>query len=110
MKVATAQNNLERVTLEWEGEGSAMFLDDTNLDNALTWTINAVPARSGQVCMAAARIHVQRSTSESFIEKYVEKMKTATKRLGNLQDMSVTMGSPVDRTQFERVKNMVEKG
>jgi len=50
---AAARSNLKRVTLELGGKSPAIIFDDCNLDNALTWTINAILARSGQVCIAA---------------------------------------------------------
>jgi acyl-CoA reductase-like NAD-dependent aldehyde dehydrogenase len=110
IQAAAAQSNLKRVTLELGGKSPAVVFDDCNLDNAITWTINAILARSGQVCVAATRVYVQKSISEKFIEKYVEKMKAAASDLGDPQDMSVKMGPLVDQGQFERVKAMVARG
>lgn len=110
IQVAAAQSNLKRVTLELGGKSPAVIFDDCNLDNAITWTINAILARSGQVCMAATRIYVQKSISEKYIAKYVEKMKAAAADLGDPQDPSVKLGPLVDASQFEKVKDMVTKG
>ena len=108
--VAAAQSNLKRVTLELGGKSPAVIFDDCNLDNAITWTINAILARSGQVCVAATRVYVQKGIADKFIEKYVEKMKAAASDLGDPQDPSVKLGPLVDAGQFERVKGMIEKG
>lgn len=110
IQAAAAQSNLKRVTLELGGKSPAVIFDDCNLDNAITWTINAILARSGQVCVAATRVYVQKSISEKFIEKYVEKMKAAASDLGDPQDPSVKMGPLVDASQLERVKAMVMRG
>lgn len=110
IQVAAAQSNLKRVTLELGGKSPAVVFEDANLDNAITWTVNAILARSGQVCVAATRVYVQKSISEEFIRLYVEKMKAAAKNLGDPQDSSVTMGPLVDAEQFERVKGMIAKG
>lgn len=110
IQAAAAQSNLKRVTLELGGKSPAVIFDDCNLDNAITWTINAILARSGQVCVAATRVYVQKSISEKFIEKYVEKMKAAASDLGDPQDPSVKMGPLVDAGQLERVKAMVMRG
>ena len=110
IQIAAAQSNLKRVTLELGGKSPAVVFEDANLDNALTWTVNAILARSGQVCVAASRVYVQKSIAGKFIEKYVEKMKAAAKDLGDPQDPSVKMGPLVDATQLERVKGMVERG
>ena len=110
VSVAAAQSNLKRVTLELGGKSPAVVFEDCNLDNAITWTINAILARSGQVCVAATRVYVQQSIADKFIERYVEKMKAAASDLGDPQDSSVKMGPLVDAVQFERVKAMVAKG
>ena len=92
------------------GKSPALVFDDCNLENAVTWTINAILARSGQVCVAATRVYVQKSISQAFIDKYVEKMKAAASDLGDPQDDSVKLGPLVDQSQFERVKGMIERG
>ncbi|WPH03783.1 Retinal dehydrogenase 1 [Acrodontium crateriforme] len=69
IQVAAVQSNLERVTLELGGKSPAMIFDDANLDNALTWTINAILARSGQVCVTATRVYVHKAISEEFIKR-----------------------------------------
>jgi acyl-CoA reductase-like NAD-dependent aldehyde dehydrogenase len=110
IQIAAAQSNLKRVTLELGGKSPAVIFEDANLENALTWTINAILARSGQVCVAATRVYVQKGIAEQFIAKYVEKMKAAAGDLGDPQDPSVKMGPLVDKGQFERVRGMIERG
>ena len=110
IQVEAAKSNLKRVTLELGGKSPAVIFKDANLENALTWTVNAILARSGQVCVAATRIYVQKEIAKEFIEKYTEKMKSAVEGMGDPQDESVKMGPLVDQGQFERVKGMVERG
>lgn len=110
IQVAAAQSNLKRVTLELGGKSPAVIFEDANLDNALTWTINAILARSGQVCVAATRVYVQKGIADKFIEKYVEKMKAAANDIGDPQDPSVKLGPLVDASQFEKVKGMIARG
>ena len=110
IQVAAAQSNLKRVMLELGGKSPAVVFEDADLGNALTWTVNAILARSGQVCMAASRVYVQKGISGKFIEGYVERMRKAVGQLGDPQDEKVTMGPLVDEGQFEKVKKMVERG
>lgn len=110
IQAAAALSNLKRVTLELGGKSPAVVFEDANLDNAITWTTNALLARSGQVCVAATRVYVQKSISQKFIEKYAEKIKAAASDLGDPQDMSVKLGPLVDQAQFERVKGMIARG
>ncbi|KAK4495839.1 hypothetical protein PRZ48_013107 [Zasmidium cellare] len=107
---AAAKSNLKRVTLELGGKSPAVIFEDANLDNALTWTVNAILARSGQVCVAATRVYIHSSIAKTFIDKYVEKMKAATSDIGDPQDSSVKIGPLVDEGQFERVRGMIERG
>lgn len=110
IQVAAAQSNLKRVTLELGGKSPAVIFEDANLDNAITWTINAILTRSGQLCVAASRVYVQKSIADQFIEDYKKKMKAAVDDFGNPQDPAVKLGPMVDALQLERVKEMVERG
>ena len=107
---AAARSNLKRVTLELGGKSPAIVFDDANLDNAITWTVNAILTRSGQLCVAASRVYVQQGIADQFIAKYTAKMKEAANDLGDPQNPSVKLGPLVDASQLERVQKMVEEG
>ncbi|KAJ0413958.1 Aldehyde/histidinol dehydrogenase [Aspergillus carlsbadensis] len=110
IQVAAAQSNLKRVTLELGGKSPAVVFEDANLENALTWTINGILARSGQVCVAASRVYVQRSIAEKFIEEYKVRMEAAVSKLGDPLDTATTLGPLVNKAAFERVTRMIERG
>ncbi|KAF2498486.1 aldehyde dehydrogenase [Lophium mytilinum] len=110
IQIMAAQSNLKRVTLELGGKSPAIIFEDANIENALTWTINGILARSGQVCVAASRVYVQESIAGEFIQAYKERMQAAAKQLGNPQDPQTTLGPLADAASFERVKAMVERG
>jgi len=109
IQVAAAQSNLKRVTLELGGKSPACVFEDANLENALTWTVRALVARSGQVCVAATRVYVQESIAKEFIEKYTEKLKEAADQLGDPQDINTGLGPLVDSLALERVTGMIER-
>lgn len=110
VQVAAAQSNLKRVTLELGGKSPAIVFEDANIENALTWTINGILARTGQVCVAASRVYVQKSIAGEFINQYKERMKAAIERIGDPQHIQTVMGPLVDQGAFERVSAMIEKG
>ncbi|KAL2674295.1 hypothetical protein Neosp_012746 [[Neocosmospora] mangrovei] len=110
IQVAAAQSNLKRVTLELGGKSPAIVFEDANIDNAITWTVNAILTRSGQLCVAASRVYLQESIAEEFIQKYKDKMKAAIDDMGDPQDPNVKLGPMVDQSQLERVKKMVDRG
>jgi aldehyde dehydrogenase (NAD+)/retinal dehydrogenase len=110
IQVAAARSNLKRVTLELGGKSPAIVFEDANIENALTWTINAILTRSGQLCVAASRVYIQKSIAHQFIQEYKKRMEAAAKDLGDPQDPGVRLGPMVDQSQLERVKKMVERG
>jgi aldehyde dehydrogenase (NAD+)/retinal dehydrogenase len=110
IQVAAARSNLKRVTLELGGKSPAVVFEDANIENALTWTVNAILTRSGQLCVAASRVYVQKGIADQFIEEYKKRMKAAVNDLGDPQDPAVKLGPMVDEAQLERVKKMVERG
>ncbi|KEZ41586.1 Retinal dehydrogenase [Scedosporium apiospermum] len=107
---AAAQSNLKRVTLELGGKSPAIIFDDANLENALTWTINGILTRCGQLCIASSRVYVQKGIAGKFIQAYRERMADAVERLGDPQVAGTTVGPLVDQGQFERVKAMIARG
>ncbi|EGX95798.1 aldehyde dehydrogenase X [Cordyceps militaris CM01] len=109
IQVASAQSNLKRATLELGGKSPAVIFDDANLENALEWTVKAIMARSGQVCIAASRVYVQKSIAKEFIQRYQQKMLDAAKSMGDPEDPNVAYGPLVDKISFERVKGMLER-
>lgn len=100
---AAAASNLKRVTLELGGKSPAAIFDDCNFDNAVMWTVNAMTANSGQVCIAASRIYVQETIADKFIEAYTAAFK---KKLENIEG---EVGPLADKQQFDRVASFFEK-
>lgn len=106
---ASAKSNLKRVTLELGGKSPAVIFEDANLENAINWTINGILTRSGQLCVAASRVYVQRSIADQFISEYQKRMELATNDFGDPQDPAIKLGPMVDISQLERVKAMVNR-
>ncbi|KAK5169775.1 uncharacterized protein LTR77_005753 [Saxophila tyrrhenica] len=105
-----AKSNLKRVTLELGGKSPAVVFDDANLENAVTWTVNAITGHSGQVCFAASRVYVQEGIYEKFIEKYKTMFMERTKTAGDPDAESTIFGPLVDQAQFDRVTGFIQRG
>ncbi|KAF2790609.1 aldehyde dehydrogenase [Melanomma pulvis-pyrius CBS 109.77] len=105
-----AKSNLKRVTLELGGKSPAVVFDDCNLENAITWTANAITANTGQVCFAASRVYVQEGIYEKFIEGYKEAMRNKAKEVGDPEAEGTNIGPLVDEAQFKRVQGFIERG
>ncbi|EON67355.1 hypothetical protein W97_06608 [Coniosporium apollinis CBS 100218] len=105
-----AKSNLKRVTLELGGKSPAVVFDDCNLENAVTWTANAITANTGQVCFAASRVYVQEGIYDKFIEGYKKAMQDKAKVIGDPDDEGTVLGPLVDEAQFKRVSGFIERG
>jgi aldehyde dehydrogenase (NAD+) len=105
-----ARSNLKRVTLELGGKSPAVVFDDCNLENAVTWTVNAIAANTGQVCFAATRVYVQEGIYEEFIKRYKQGMQDRIKGIGDPDEEATLMGPLVDKAQFDRVNGFIERG
>lgn len=104
-----AKSNLKRVTLELGGKSPAVVFDDCNLENAATWTFNAIAGHSGQVCFAASRVYVQEGIYDRFIEKYKTLFAERAKAAGDPDEESTIMGPLVDEAQFKRVTGFIDR-
>ncbi|CAK7238071.1 hypothetical protein SEUCBS140593_010301 [Sporothrix eucalyptigena] len=109
IQAAAANSNLKRVTLELGGKSPAIIFDDANLENAVTWTVNGILARSGQLCVAASRVYVQNGIAAKFIEAYTKRMADAVNDIGDPQDINVKYGPIVDAGQLQRIQGMVDR-
>lgn len=105
-----AETNLKRVTLELGGKSPAVVFDDCNLDNAVTWCVNAIAANTGQVCFAASRVYVQEGILDKFTEKYKAALEERAKAINDPEEATTLMGPLVDEAQFRRVTGFIERG
>ena len=107
---AAAKSNLKRVTLELGGKSPAVVFDDANLENAITWTSNAITANTGQVCFAATRVYVQEGIYDKFVAGYKKALQEKAKTIGDPEAESTIMGPLIDKAQFDRVSGFIERG
>ncbi|KIM99955.1 hypothetical protein OIDMADRAFT_166088 [Oidiodendron maius Zn] len=107
---AAAKSNLKRVTLELGGKSPAVVFDDADLQNAITWTANALTANTGQVCFAATRVYVQEGIYDKFVEGYKKALLEKAKTIGDPDAESTVMGPLIDKAQFDRVTGFIERG
>lgn len=65
-----AARTVKRVSLELGGHAPFIIFDDVDLDKAIKGAMDAKFATSGQDCLAANRIYVQRGIYSAFVEKF----------------------------------------
>ncbi|MBJ3785370.1 NAD-dependent succinate-semialdehyde dehydrogenase [Devosia sediminis] len=81
---------LKRVSMELGGHAPFLVFDDVDLDRAVAAAVDAKFQTTGQDCLAANRILVQRSIYDAFLTRFVAA--TEALRIGNGFDAGVTLG------------------
>lgn len=67
----SARSNLKRVYLELGGKSANVIFNDADLEAAAGGAIGAIFPNSGQVCVAASRLLVQRDVFDEVLERVV---------------------------------------
>ncbi|MEX3791270.1 NAD-dependent succinate-semialdehyde dehydrogenase [Paraburkholderia sp. BR14374] len=81
---------VKKVSMELGGHAPFIVFDDASLDGAVNGCIDAKFATSGQDCLAANRIYVQRTIYEQFVEKFAAVVKEL--KVGHGLDLSSDIG------------------
>jgi acyl-CoA reductase-like NAD-dependent aldehyde dehydrogenase len=104
--LASAASNLKRVTLELGGNDPAIVLDDVDPREVAPRIYEAAFANCGQICVAIKRLYVHESMYDAMCDAMGEIARSV--KIGPGSDESVGMGPIQNRTQFERVKGILE--
>jgi 4-(gamma-glutamylamino)butanal dehydrogenase len=97
-----AQSNLKRVYLELGGKSpNVVFADAPNLDQAATIAAGAIFRNSGQVCVAASRLLVERSIHAEFSEAVIARARAMT--LGDPLHLGTQVGAIASETQMQNI-------
>jgi phenylacetaldehyde dehydrogenase len=95
-------------TLELGGKGAAIFFDDMDIDRAVNGAAFAAFIGAGQTCVCGARLLVQESIYEKFLEKFRAKVETI--RVGNPADLNTQLGPVISERSRTRILGMLERG
>lgn len=103
---AQAAPGMKRLVLELGGHAPFIVFDDAALDRAVDAAVDAKFATSGQDCLAANRIYVQRGLYDAFVERFAARI--AALRLGNGFEDDVDIGPLMNRKGVEKCRAHVE--
>lgn len=92
--IAGAANTVKPLSLELGGNAPALIFDDIDLNRAVEGAFIAKTRNTGQSCIAANRIYVQRSIYEDFLEAFTAKMKSL--KVGDGLEQGVEIGPLID--------------
>ncbi|MXG91463.1 aldehyde dehydrogenase family protein [Nocardioides flavescens] len=106
--MAAAAGTVKKVALELGGKNPNVVFADADLDVALDYALTAVFLHSGQVCSAGARLVVEESIHDEFVDRLVER--AATIRLGGPHDEQAETGPLISAAHRDKVTAYVEQG
>lgn len=98
----------KKLTLELGGKSAFIVFDDADIDSAIEGLVDAIWFNQGQVCCAGSRLLVQESIADRFHEKLKARMQKL--RVGNPLDKSIDIGAIIDKSQQDRIAELVKLG
>jgi len=103
-----AAPTVKRVAQELGGKSANLLLDDVDFSEAVPKGVAACFTNSGQSCSIPTRMIVPRKKIAEVVELALT---AATKfRLGDTKDPLTDLGPLVNRTQFDRVRKLIQSG
>lgn len=96
---------MKRLVMELGGHAPLIVFDDANIDKAVEIAINAKFATSGQDCLAANRIFVQRPIADAFAKAFASRI--AALRVGAGQEDGAEIGPLMHERALQKVEEQV---
>ncbi|WP_077328508.1 aldehyde dehydrogenase [Virgibacillus siamensis] len=96
-----AAPTLKKLSFELGGKNPNVIFADADLDETIETTLKSSFVNQGEVCLCGARIYVERSIYDEFLEKFVEKTKGM--KVGNPFDPDTNVGALVSEEHYNKV-------
>jgi betaine-aldehyde dehydrogenase len=106
--MAAASATVKRVSLELGGKNPNVVFADADLDVALDYALTAVFLDSGQVCSGGARLIVEESIRDEFIDELVRR--AGKIRVGGPFDPDAETGPLISADHRDKVEKYVAAG
>ena len=106
--MAAAAGTVKKVALELGGKNPNIVFADADRETALDYALTAVFLHSGQVCSAGARLIVEASIHDEFVEELVER--AGRIRLGGPFDELAETGPLISAQHRDKVEAYVARG
>jgi betaine-aldehyde dehydrogenase len=106
--MANAAKTVKKVALELGGKNPNIVFADADIDVALDYALTAVFLHSGQVCSAGARLVIEESIHDDFVDRLVEL--AGNIRLGGPFDEKAESGPLTSADHRAKVEAYVARG
>src|ERR1700730_13572033 len=105
---ASADSNLNKVTLELGGKSPVLIFDDAKLKKAIPMSAFGTFVHSGQACVCGSRILVQRGVYDQVVEGMA--MVANAMKMGAPKEEGVMSGPLISQKQLTRVLSYLDQG
>jgi succinate-semialdehyde dehydrogenase/glutarate-semialdehyde dehydrogenase len=104
--IAGAAAQVKKLSLELGGHAPAIVFDDAEIDRTIEQVLAAKFRNTGQSCIAANRVYVQRGIYDRFVPRLIER--TRVMKVGDGLDESVEIGPLVNERALQKVLAQIE--
>lgn len=104
--IAGAAQGIKPLSLELGGLGPVLVFDDADLETAVDGTMKAKFRNTGQACIAANRIYVQRGIYDRYLARLVEKTKAL--KVGDGLEPGVEIATLIDKNAVKKAVEYVQ--
>jgi betaine-aldehyde dehydrogenase len=106
--MAAASETVKKIALELGGKNPNVVFADADLETAVDFALTAVFLHSGQVCSAGARLVVEESIHDEFVDEVVRRAERI--RLGGPFDEDAETGPLISAQHRAKVEEYVDRG
>ncbi|HEY0943413.1 MAG TPA: aldehyde dehydrogenase family protein [Steroidobacter sp.] len=103
-----AADTVKRVSQELGGKSANIILEDADLNAAVKSGVLSMMSNTGQSCNAPSRMLVPKKLYEEAVN--IAKSVAAKPVVGDPKKDGVTMGPVANKTQFEKIQRLLQKG
>ncbi len=104
--IRNAARTIKPLSLELGGNAPLLVFDDADLNVAVEGALLAKMRNTGQSCIAANRLFVQRAIYQPFLDAFVEKVKAL--KVGEFAEPGVEIGPLIDEPALRHALGLVE--
>ncbi len=102
---AAAAPLFKKVALELGGKNPNIIFADADMDEVIETSLRSSFTNQGQICLSGARILVEESVYERFLERFVARTRKLV--IGDPLDPRTEQGALVSEAHLEKVRNYV---
>jgi len=102
--------NVAHFTAELGGKAPMLIFNDADVVSAVNGAAFASFIAAGQTCVSGTRLLLQDGIYEQFMDLFLAKVESITKRMGDPMNPNSSMGCLITKASRDRVHAMVSRG